>query len=100
MSRNYAYLKVIETEIFELKAQGTSNREIRERFGLNEKQLENLITRHNKAEKMNEAGVLPRRRGRPSKNHTHIVGVNDNEIKRLRMENQLLRDFLRAVGRM
>lgn len=100
MSRKYVHVKALEKEIFELKAQGASNREIGERFGLNIKQLKNLINRHNKTARQLEHGELPRRRGRPPKNHKLTVGEKDNEIKRLKMENQLLRDFLRAAGRM
>lgn len=98
MPRNYTHLTVIEKEIFELKSKGKSNREIREQFGLNIKQLENLITRHNKADKLLEAGILPRRRGRPPVNYKLTESETQNEIKRLKMENELLRDFLRAAG--
>ena len=99
MPRKYVHVKVLEPEIFEQKRAGKSNREIREQFGLSKKQMENLITRHNKAEKLLEAGIMPRRRGRPPKNRKLDEIEKDNEIKRLKMENELLRDFLRAAGR-
>lgn len=99
MPRSYEHLKVIEKELFEQKAQGKSNREIREKYGLSKKQMENLITRHNRTEMMIEAGIVPRRRGRPSKENKPTEMEKDNEIKRLQMENELLRDFVRAAGR-
>ena len=99
MPRRYEHVNVIEKEIFEQKAAGKSNREIRDQYGLSKKQMENLINRHNHKEMMLEAGIVPRRRGRPSKGYKPTEIEKDNEIKRLRMENELLRDFLRAVGR-
>lgn len=100
MPRSYSHIKVLEKEIFEQKAQGKSNREIREQYGLSEKQMENLITRHNRTVKLLNAGIIPRRRGRPPKGYTPTQAEKDNEINRLKMENELLRDFLRAAGRM
>ena len=99
MPRSYTHIKVLEKEIFEQKAQGKCNREIREQYGLSKIQMRNMITRHNRAEKQNEAGIVPRRRGRPPKGDKATDNEKDNEIKRLKMENELLRDFLRAVGR-
>ena len=99
MPRSYTHIKVLEKEIFEQKAQGKCNREIREQYGLSKIQMRNLITRHNRAEIQIKAGIIPRRRGRPPKGHKASDNDKDNEIKRLTMENELLRDFLRAAGR-
>jgi hypothetical protein len=99
MSRSYTHVKTLEKEIFEQKAQGKCNREIRVQYGLSEIQMRNLITRHNRAERQIEAGIVPRRRGRPPKGYKAAGSEKDNEIKRLKMENELLRDFLRASGR-
>lgn len=100
MRRSYTHVKSLEEEIFEQKGQGKSNREIRDYYGLSKKQMENLITRHNKRERLLEEGIVPRRRGRPPKRYKSTESEKDNEIKRLKMENELLRDFLHAVGRM
>ena len=43
--------------------------------------------------------VAPRRRGRPRKNQLLTEKEKDNEIKRLTMENDLLRSFLQIAGR-
>jgi len=45
------------------------------------------------------AKIAPRRRGRPRKNHILTEKEKDNEIKRLTMENDLLRSFLQVAGR-
>ena len=44
--------------------------------------------------------AAPRSRGRPPKGNGVTEKDKDNEIKRLTMENELLRDFLRVCGRM
>ena len=99
MRRSYVHVKLIEKEIFEMKASGKSNREIREQYELSERQLKNLITRHNRTEERLQAGILPRHRGRPPKRNQPTELEKDNEIRRLKMENELLRDFLRVAGR-
>ena len=43
--------------------------------------------------------AAPRRRGRAPKGHKLTENDKDDEIKRLQMENELLRDFLRVSGR-
>ena len=110
MSRSYRRIKEYEKEIFELKAQGKTNREIREKFGLTKKQLEGLITRHNNNQKKTEAGIQLRKRGRPSKDYVvkeedtvaqlkYILARKDAKIKSLEMENELMRDFLSHTER-
>ncbi len=99
MSRKYTHVKQYEAEILELKAQGISNREIGQKFGLSLKQMENLLTRHNRRKKLVMSGVMPRRGGRPKRNEL-AEDKKDSEINRLKMENELLRDFLRTAGRM
>ncbi len=99
MARSYVKVKELEADIFTMRAAGRSNREIREHFGLSEKQLKNLITRHNRRKDKIEAGITPRSKGRPKKNNPITEKEKDFEIKRLKMENDLLRDFLRLAGR-
>jgi len=99
MSRSYDHVKLLEKDIFAMKANGKSNREIWKHFGLSEKQLKNLINRHNREERYKSAGILPRRRGRPPKGYIQTEHEKDNEIIRLKMENELLRDFLKEAER-
>lgn len=99
MARSYVKVKEFEAEIFRMREAGKSNREIRKHFGLSEKQLKNLITSHNRRKDKIEAGITPRSKGRPGKNNPITEKERDFEIKRLKMENELLRDFLRLAGR-
>ena len=52
-------------------------------------------------EKKAEAGILPRSKGRPRKDAPprDMLAEQAYEINRLKMENKLLRDFLRLTGR-
>jgi len=99
MSRKYTHMKALEKEIIEMKAAGKTRREIADHFSLTIKQVENFTTRHNNAVKRLEAGLPPRQWGRRPKGFVIPEKEKDYEIKRLKMENELLRDFLRHAGR-
>ena len=78
---------------------GKTRREIWTQFGISKKQYENFLNRHNRKNREIAAGVLPRRQGRPPKGYILTEVDKDNEIRRLKMENELLRDFFHAAGR-
>lgn len=101
MSRKYTKIALLENEIQAMRAAGKTRREIAESLGLEKKQIENWINRHNRQERRLNEGVLPKRKGRPRKNPVSgdIVEMQAAEIKRLKMENELLRDFLQSAGR-
>ena len=98
--KGYTHVKELEREVLELLASGKTQREVAEHFGFRDKYVvKDFIKRHNKRQKEQQAGITPGRRGRPPKGHAADGVDKDNEIKRLQMENKLLRDFLRAAGR-
>ena len=100
MAREYTHIKAVEKEIFEMKKAGKTNREIAEHYGFKDKYVvKQLVSRHNRQKRYEAAGILPRRRGRPPKGYIPTEKEKDNEIKRLKMENELLRDFLHLAGR-
>jgi len=99
MGRKYTHIKMIEEEIHEMRGKGKTRQEIAEHFNLNIVQVKNLINRHNRAQKRLEAGIVPLKRGRPPKGYVQAEQEKDNIIKHLKMENELLRDFLRLAGR-
>lgn len=99
MSRKYTHIEGFESEIYRMREEGKTRREIAEHLGLEMRQIKSIITRHNHAEAKKEAGILPRPKGRPRKD-CQLTKQNENdEVKRLKMENELLRDFLLAAGR-
>lgn len=99
MSRQYTHMNEIADEILRMRNEGKTRREIWTHFGISKKQYENFLNRHNRINREIAAGVLPRRQGRPPKGYVSTQADKDNEIKRLKMENELLRDFLCAAGR-
>ena len=110
MSRSYRHIQEYEKEIFKLREQGKTKREICERFGFTMKQLTNFITRYNTKQRKVEAGISIRKKGRPPKDYVvteemkiaelkYIIARKDAKIKSLEMENELMRDFLSLTER-
>lgn len=93
--RKWTNMKVIEAGIEEMRKAGKTRQEIAEHFGLSKKQIVDWVTRYNKEQAKLSKGILPRKRGRPRKDGQPPHEDEATELKRLRMENQLLRDFLR-----
>jgi transposase len=99
MPRSYTKMREMEDEIIATHNNGLSIRETAEHYGLKPRQIENLINRHNRRKKKIESGNPPKRKGRPRTRPLTTDEEKDYEIKRLTMENELLRDFLRLAGR-
>ena len=110
MSREYRHIQEYEKEIMELRAQGKTGREIRERFGFSKKQYDNFITRYNRRQDKIAAGIAIKKKGRPAKDSVvteedkladlrYKLARKDARIKQLEMENELMRDFLSLTER-
>ena len=110
MSIEYRHIQEYEKEIMELRAQGKTGREIREKFGFSKKQYDNFITRYNRRQDKIAAGIAIRKKGRPPKDTVvtkedkladlrYKLARKDARIKQLEMENELMRDFLSLTGR-
>lgn len=100
--RGYTAISKVKTEVLELLAQGKTHREVAEHFGFRDKYVvTQFVKRHNKRQQKIAAGIMPRKQGRHRKDEVQLDAEleKDYEIKRLKMENELLRDFLRATGR-
>jgi predicted ArsR family transcriptional regulator len=110
MPRSYRNIKMYEKEILELKRQGKTLKQIGEQLGFSKKQVHNFISRHNANARKLEAGIALRTKGRPPKDYVvtedmkinelkYIIARKDSKIKRLEMENELMRDFLSLTER-
>lgn len=110
MPRSYEHISKYEKEIIELKSQGTTLREIGKIYGFSYDQVHNFITRYNAKQRKIEAGIALKAKGRPPKDYEvtedmkinelkYIITRKDNKIKRLEMENELMRDFLSLTER-
>ena len=115
MSRNYRHINEYEKEILEMRRQGKSKREICEKYGFSIKQLTDFVTRYNRKQKKLAAGISIKPKGRPRKDGTGLppsvqqlskltqlqyeLAMKERHIKRLEMENELMRDFLSLTER-
>lgn len=97
--RKWTDMKALEPEIVAMRNAGKTCQEIADHFGLSKKQIKNWVTRYNKEQAALEMGITRKAKGRPRKDGQLPHQSEAAELKRLRMENQLLRDFLRLVGR-
>ena len=100
--RNYTHVQALLPEIKTMFAEGKTQREVAEYYGFQDKQVvKRLLERERRKERKLEAGIIPRPKGRPRKDAVprDIVAEQAYELQRLRMENKLLRDFLRCTGR-
>ena len=110
MPRKYSNIAMYKKEIFELREQGLTNREIGKRFGFGLEQIEQFLKRERRKEEKVRAGIALKKKGRPPKDYVireedkvselrYILARKDAKIKSLEMENELMRDFLSLTER-
>ena len=99
MARKYTKVEGLTEIIRERKANGETNREIGESYGLTKEQVKQLITRQNRKERKIAAGYILRPKGRPRKELVSDEVKRNNELVQLRMQVELLRNFLCEAGR-
>lgn len=94
MARKYQHTMELLPQIEEMLSSGMTQKEVAEALGLTgKKAIHDLLTR----ERRKELQGVPKHRGRkPAK----TLQEYKNENKRLKMENDLLRDFLSLTERM
>ena len=97
--RKWTNIKAVETEIIKMRKAGRTRQEIADTLGLEKVQIKNWSSRYNREQARLAAGLLPKRRGRPRKSGYTTIEECQYEIRRLKMENELLRDFLQFTGR-
>lgn len=91
--RKYTHIQALLPAIKAMAARGKTHQEIAAYYGFSEKRvIKDLLYR----EKNKEGIGIPKQRGRkPAK----TLAEYKYENKRLKMENELLRDFLQSTGR-
>ena len=99
MSRGYAKEEILSEEVFRRKAAGETNREIGESYGLTKEQVKSLVKRQNRKQRLIAKGYVPQPKGRPRKSPAKEEQKRDNELIALRMQVELLRNFLCKAGR-
>ena len=93
MARRYQHTQQLLGEIKEMLSEGMTQKEVENALGLSGyRPVHELLKR----ERKKEFQGIPKQRGRkPAK----TLAEYKYENKRLKMENELLRDFLRFTGR-
>ena len=115
MSRSYRHIQQYEKEMVELKEQGMTVKEIGAKYGLTYEQTHDFFKRRNRKQRKIGAGITLKRKGRPRKNGDELppsvqqlskltqlqyeLASKERYIKKLEMENELMRDFLLLTGR-
>jgi len=99
MARKYTKVEGLTEIIRQRKANGETNREIAESYELTKYQVKQLMARQNRKERRIAAGHIPRPKGRPRKEPASEEAKRNNEVVQLRMQVELLRNFLFEAGR-
>ena len=95
MKRKYTRIKIFEDQIIEMREAGKTRQEIANKLGLTKEQIKEWVRRYNR--RIADTGSkLPKQRGRKA---SVTLSEYKYENKRLKMENELLRDFLQLCGR-
>ncbi|MDE5670699.1 MAG: imidazolonepropionase [Eubacterium sp.] len=115
MTRKYKHVQEYEKEILTLREEGLTHREIGEQLGFSLQEVRKFLERYRGKQRKIEAGQAIHKKGRPCKNDNelppsiqrldklsqmkYVMASKDRYIKRLEMENELLRDFLSRTER-
>ena len=115
MSKEYGHIKQFENEILEMKSKGLTQREIADKLGFSKYQIKEFFHRYNKNQRKLSAGINIKHKGRPRKDGTELppsiqqlskvtqlqyeLARKERQVKRLKMENELMRDFLSLTER-
>ena len=96
--RKWTNIELYEPEIIRLREEGMTRQQIADELFLEKVQIKNWINRYNKRQSI-LSEQTPKPKGRPRKDGKPPKQNIESELKRLRMENKLLRDFLRCTER-
>ena len=115
MPRSYRHIQQYEKEILELKAKGLTRKEIGEKLGFTAEQIHEFTKRYNRKQKKLATGIVIKSEVRARKDGASLppsvqklskftqlqyeLASKDRYIKRLEMENELMRDFLSLTER-
>jgi hypothetical protein len=97
MPREYTRILEQKELITRMLSEGKTQREVAQELGFKDKQvIKEFVKRERRKEARQQAGIHPKTRGRKA---AVTLQEYQYENNRLKMENELLRDFLRIAGR-
>ena len=94
------YPEEIVEKVKALRSEGLTHREIAEKLGFEMMQIKRLLARERAKERKLQAGIAIKPKGRPRTRELTKEQELQLEVSRLERENDLLRSFLHAAGRM
>ena len=98
MARRYQKIKELLPKIEEMLEAGKTQREVENHFGLTGKRTIHELLKRERRKKRQK--TIPARRGQPSSLAPRTKQQYEKRIERLERDNELLRSFLHAAGRM
>ena len=99
MARKYTNVERLTRIIEERAKAGETYREIGTALGLTREEVRGAMHRLHAKERKIAAGYIPRPKGRPCKEPASEEAKQHNELVKLRMQVELLRNFLSEAGR-
>ena len=99
MARKYTKVEQLVEIVRERHNQGETYGEIAASYGLERRQVKSLMERQRRKERMLAAVYIPRTKGRPCKEPVSEEEKQHKELAKLRMQVELLRNFLFEAGR-
>jgi len=99
MGKKYTKVEHLASVVEFRHNQGETYREIATSMGLSREQVRELMKRERRKQRKIEAGYIPQPKGRPRKSGQSEEERKNNEIVLLRMQVELLRNFLYEAGR-
>ena len=98
MARIYTQIKEYYDEMEQLHQEGYSCRQIAQMLGFTKEQVKECLRRPRR-KALRQLTCIPKRRGRPAKQMPCTLSALQKEVMQLRMENELLRDFIQTTQR-
>ena len=99
MARQYTKVEQLVEIARERHNQGETYGEIAASYGLERRQVKSLMERQRRKERKLAAGYISRPKGRPHRGPDSEEGKQHKELAKLRMQVELLRNFLFEAGR-
>ena len=99
MARQYTKVEQLVEIVRERHNQGETYGEIAASYGLERRQVKSLMERQRRKERKLAAGYISRPKGRPHREPDSEEGKQHKELAKLRMQVELLRNFLFEAGR-
>lgn len=99
MAIRYTKVEHLVETVRKLQNEGKTYGEISASIGMEKRQVKKLMERQRRKERTLAAGYIPRPKGRPRKESANEETKQHNELVNLRMQVELLQNFLFEAGR-